>query len=424
MGMHKYVGARYVPRFTDVNDGNWSSSYSYEALTVVKHGNDYYTSRIPVPTGVDILNTTYWVKTGDYNGAISDLTNRVEDMEHTVAKVSADKWIVIGDSYGTGFNAYDSIVTPNMMTNIVNYSGKTLNTDIFTTAGNGSGFCHQGSSGTTFLEQLENLVAAKSLDQDSDITDVIAVGGWNDIPYSRATIEAAISTFITYCKTTFGDSVRVHIGMIGNSLYQTKRSTLQQFVLPAYASASKYGGVYMRGVENIMHDYGRLSSDGLHPNQAGAAELAYGIVNAIKTGSCEALSGFLNATVEMTAANVESWSTLGISSRLMNDTVFAILSASMTLKTALSIGNQVEICRIKGGAFVGLIGGAVNIPCTFKDSSNNFHDGTAKIITSVDTSLDYVQEVIVSLKVITTNASDVLGCNFNDAVICMPTLQA
>lgn len=78
MSVRQYIGARYVPRFSDVNGGNWSSDYSYEALTIVKNGNDYYMSKIPVPIGVDITNTTYWIKTGDYNGAINNLQDQID----------------------------------------------------------------------------------------------------------------------------------------------------------------------------------------------------------------------------------------------------------------------------------------------------------------------------------------------------------
>ena len=77
----QYVGARYVPKFSDVNEGVWDSSYSYEPLTIVKHGIDFYTSKIPVPVGVDISNSEYWVLTGNYNGAITQILERIDSLE-------------------------------------------------------------------------------------------------------------------------------------------------------------------------------------------------------------------------------------------------------------------------------------------------------------------------------------------------------
>lgn len=78
MGTRQYIGARYVPRFSNVNNGIWSNVYTYEPLTIVKNGNDYYTSKKEVPTGIAITNTEYWVLTGNYNGAISEIHNEID----------------------------------------------------------------------------------------------------------------------------------------------------------------------------------------------------------------------------------------------------------------------------------------------------------------------------------------------------------
>ena len=45
MSVQTYVGARYVPKFSDLNGGDWDNQYSYEALEIVKNGNDYFVKR-------------------------------------------------------------------------------------------------------------------------------------------------------------------------------------------------------------------------------------------------------------------------------------------------------------------------------------------------------------------------------------------
>ena len=58
----QYIGARYVPKFFEGEGGSntWAgSSVAYEALTVVTYLNNSYTSKKPVPAGVDISNTEY-----------------------------------------------------------------------------------------------------------------------------------------------------------------------------------------------------------------------------------------------------------------------------------------------------------------------------------------------------------------------------
>ncbi len=84
MSVRQYVGARYVPKFSDVNGGEWDNTYTYEPLTIVKHGNDYYTSKKEVPTGIAITNTDYWVLTGNYNGAISELHEEIQHISGSI----------------------------------------------------------------------------------------------------------------------------------------------------------------------------------------------------------------------------------------------------------------------------------------------------------------------------------------------------
>lgn len=63
MATNKYIGARYVPLIV----GTWTPNTSYEALSVVMYQGDSYISKVPVPSGVAITNTAYWVKCADYN---------------------------------------------------------------------------------------------------------------------------------------------------------------------------------------------------------------------------------------------------------------------------------------------------------------------------------------------------------------------
>ena len=88
MATRVYIGARYVPKFSDKNGGVWDNTYTYEALEIVLHGQDYYTARVPVPVGVSITDTDYWVLTGNYNGAIASLDARVLALEEITSKIT------------------------------------------------------------------------------------------------------------------------------------------------------------------------------------------------------------------------------------------------------------------------------------------------------------------------------------------------
>lgn len=64
----QYVGARYVPKFSDPIE--WNQQRSYEALEIVTYLGTSYTSKKPVPVGIEIGNTEYWVITGNYNAQV------------------------------------------------------------------------------------------------------------------------------------------------------------------------------------------------------------------------------------------------------------------------------------------------------------------------------------------------------------------
>lgn len=62
----QYVGARYVPKIM----GEWNKALQYEALSIVTHLGNSFTSKVPVPVNIDITNTDYWINTGNYNAQV------------------------------------------------------------------------------------------------------------------------------------------------------------------------------------------------------------------------------------------------------------------------------------------------------------------------------------------------------------------
>lgn len=99
---YTYKGLRYVPVFADPIE--WSSENSYEALTVVMHEGNSYTSKQAVPVGIDILNETFWAKTYDFNAQVESLRASVEYVlgttprEYaTVADMVEDTKLLVGD---------------------------------------------------------------------------------------------------------------------------------------------------------------------------------------------------------------------------------------------------------------------------------------------------------------------------------------
>lgn len=98
----QYIGARYVPKFSDPI--TWNKNNSYEALTIVTYLNNSYTSKKNVPTGTEITNTEYWVVTGNYNAQVEEYRKETESVHNKVNSIygNGNVYNVLDDS------AYDA----------------------------------------------------------------------------------------------------------------------------------------------------------------------------------------------------------------------------------------------------------------------------------------------------------------------------
>lgn len=87
-GPSQYVGARYVPKFADPIE--WDTERGYESLTIVTYKGDSYTSKCPVPPGIDIKNARYWALTGASNAQVEEYKNQVKDLSEQVTGFASD----------------------------------------------------------------------------------------------------------------------------------------------------------------------------------------------------------------------------------------------------------------------------------------------------------------------------------------------
>lgn len=92
MATRQYIGARYVPQVM----GEWDKNIGYEALSIVTYLNTSYTSKKPVPVGIEINNTEYWVSTGNYNAQISELSNKIDNL--TIMDLTDDSIVFPSDN--------------------------------------------------------------------------------------------------------------------------------------------------------------------------------------------------------------------------------------------------------------------------------------------------------------------------------------
>ena len=85
MSTRQYVGARYVPKFSEPIE--WDKKRSYEALEIVTYLGTSYTSKKPVPVGIEIDNKEFWVVTGNYNAQVEQYRKEVEALSNKIPYV-------------------------------------------------------------------------------------------------------------------------------------------------------------------------------------------------------------------------------------------------------------------------------------------------------------------------------------------------
>jgi len=292
MAVRQYIGARYVPKFSDVNNGVWDSTHSYEPLTIVKYGNDYYTSKKDVPVGVAITNDSYWVKTGDYNGAIAAVNARVDDVQAQIDRLEKRKFIFIGDSYqyGGGITGTGNRWAQGWLGLLTRYLGLTENVDFFHNEYPGYGF----TTASSFLTLLQDLSA--SIADKNAITDIIVTGGLNDTTGASA-LDTTIRAFANYVKANYPNA-KLHIGYIGNYFCNPQLRFNGRDVAASYrVYGQRNGASYISNSEYMLHETNYYSADETwHPNEAGHRSIAQHMVNYVIDGSFDVEENYRGLT--------------------------------------------------------------------------------------------------------------------------------
>lgn len=122
-----YTGNRYVPKFYTNADGTaqWNKNAKYESLIIVTNEGASYTSRKPVPSGVELTNTEYWVLSGNYNAQVEqyrqEINNAVQDVEDRLSGQEQDFQIILADKQRE-INAY----VDETKTEVTDYADSTI----------------------------------------------------------------------------------------------------------------------------------------------------------------------------------------------------------------------------------------------------------------------------------------------------------
>lgn len=190
---------------------------------------------------------------------LDDDEQDIADLKTSLSNVRKRNFILIGDSFGSGVDGDNNTQTVTgggwidrfaANCGFTVYSNPSPLTGVF-------GF----ASSRPFLDVLQNIETVVT-DKDS-ITDIVVLGGTNDIGIADATIISAIESFVSYCKTTFPNA-RVAIGCIGTNV-----SSLITLYRNAYSKCTAYGAEAIHDTMGLMCIRKYIGADGIHLKATG-----------------------------------------------------------------------------------------------------------------------------------------------------------
>lgn len=206
------------------------------------------------------------------------------------------KYIFIGDSWNTTDTPTGGEPIAPWGGYLATYLGLE-SSDYYNYGNGGSGFV----AGTPFLTILQNAnIPDKEL-----ITDIIVIGGLNDIQYISQ-LYTAIGDFKTYVKENFPNAT-ITLALAQWNTNKTIRDSLRQ----VYANFNNAVGGNLKVINDAIqcaHNYAFYQVDGSHLLPMGTNFLAYNIANAIKGGNLGAFVDVDAVSLTLKNVNIESFS--------------------------------------------------------------------------------------------------------------------
>lgn len=303
--------------------GTWDASKSYTAWNIVQDndGNGYVSIKA-VPANVNLTNTDYWILVAEYdalyaafNTRITDLENTVgdntqglvkdvDDLQSDVSTINSDisdiqtdvstlkssitgiaangvkgrRFILLSDSYGNRVDADGNTFFTNVKNNL-----NIADDDYYHNNLAGAAFAH-GTPTARFeylLTQLEGTVTTPET-----ITDIMVIGGANDVNYGATATLSAIQSFMNYCKTEYPNAI-VTLIPLGLTFTSDAMNLRWYNVLIPYRTSINYGARLIANAEYILCNTTLLESDMCHPNAAGVSEISKQLCSIIINGACD-----------------------------------------------------------------------------------------------------------------------------------------
>ena len=399
-----YIAQSESIKFADPIE--WNINTEYAKLYVVVSDNIGYLSKKAVPAGINIDNTEYWEPVFDMSSLMSalsslqdEVTSQGSDIESLQTAVGeqgpaisalqttvGEQGTALGSlqttvgQQGTDINSLKTGTVKNNSTKHLLYLGDSYTTwyanQLYNTVVAGIGIpaaqCHNVSvsgasfsdASNSFLMQVQGYTGNRNA-----ITDILVVGGINDalLAYDNylnvwpdtSALQAAISNFVTYCRSNYPNAV-IHFAYVGGTLANsTYYNTLhpaksQEWALWAYTVYAQSLGVDVLNTYNAMHlSPNNYYEDGLHPNQNyGIVAIAQDII-ATFNGQ-EPMHNRPTKLVSIDASGISSSGSMAGFMRIVNDEAeLSIPNPYVFITAGQTIGNtEKEIGSLVNSEFL------------------------------------------------------------------------
>ena len=237
-----------------------------------------YTLGKSVPSNAVFTDTTYTVASTSKDGLMSSTDKTT--LNSVVSRVKRNVF-VITDSYGVYKSNSDAsgdpMVFPSYFTKVFNFMGFV--------AHHGGNFNAGASNSADFAAIYKNEAKPKIT---AELTDLIIVGGFNDREAEPSAIHAGIKRLYDAVIKDY-PNCKISIGHFGwSSTPDSKvRDSMLTYSLVAYRACTTDGCAYMPNSEYTMHNYSLFTTDNVHPNTNGKAEIVKQIFEYLCTGTCD-----------------------------------------------------------------------------------------------------------------------------------------
>ena len=218
--------------------------------------------------------------------AASRATSAAESAD--IAKTFAEhgrRYIFLGDSYADGWNPEGGPNIDSWVDYIKSYLG--LNDySYYTSHAGGTGFTVSGQTGYTFAGLLTQL--APSVEDAGGITDIVVLGGYNDLNNSGS-VRSTINSFRATAKNLFPNAT-VRVGWIGRNVSATKTSDTVEKLFLCSQEYIKADISYLHGIENAARRIDQFFNDGVHPNEDGQQDIAVALMQCLTGGAASVMT--------------------------------------------------------------------------------------------------------------------------------------